>query len=1194
MGNLKFLLVLIMMPVLLAAQDSVRYRLIFIGEQSEKISADMWMQATSHIISDKTTFVFLDANKYLRGTTKEGSKEQRVARDILRSQYEMIRARGASAYYIQGGSEWNNITFPGMGQTAGKVQETADSLFRIAPGSKCADPIALDINDRMTIIFFNSDWWLDPIPGAPATDDCDCKTRADVLDRLDELRYKNRDKHLIVVSRHPFKSYGVYGSKSTWKDHLFPLTAVHRQLYIPMPGIGSAYRFFRSGFAGPGNSRHPLYKDMIDGVEDVLHDFPNLVHVSGHEKGLQMTIDKYVQVVSGPGAKHKSPRRGRYSSFADTHAGFVIADLYDDDSLRFVFFVDDNDYQPEFKQTIAYQMVSMNDSLAGNLIAGDSILVQVHPSYDKAGKFHRFLFGENYRKEWAAVVKLPVFRISQLEGGLQPLKRGGGMQSKSLRLADKDGREWVLRSVEKSPDALLPDNLRQTFARNWVDDATSAQHPFGALVVPPVANALKVPHSTPKIGVVAPDTTLGIHSRVFANMVALFEEREPLGDSDNSEKMKKNLQADNDNSINASEFLNARMLDMLLGDWDRHEDQWRWKDMAKGKVKTYLGVPRDRDQVFHLTQGLIPGLAAKDYLLPTLRSFDHNIEKVQWVLFKTRFVNAYPEFQLSEDAWMSAATAFKTIVTDSVLEAALQRLPPSVYHLRHDVLLKKLVARRDRIPVAMNKYYRFIQKIADIQTSDKNEWVQVSDAPNGGLNVRIARINKHGRVEDELMNKDFLPGLTKEIRIYTRDGNDSITLNNNNSTIRLRFIGGKDRKVYHVQAAKRKVHIYNMPGQSAYRGNMSGIKKHISNDSLNTAYIPVNLYNVWMPLVVAGLNIDDGFIVGAGFKFTRQEGFRKIPYTYTQQLLVRYAFATGAYRIKYDGEWKELFGKADFTLQAIARAPNNTVNFFGRGNNTGFDKTGDYKRFYRTRYSTYQVDPALRWTSPHASFSVGPSLYYYRFDRDDNKGRFIENTSLIGSYDSNTVEKTKWHAGITTQFVRDKRNNRTFPKWGSYINVRFHVYKGISNEARSFAQLIPELAFYKSLTRRSTIILAERMGGVIGLGHTAFYQSAFIGGHENLLGYRQFRFAGRHSFYNNLELRIKLADVANYIIPGQFGITGFWDIGRVWEKYDNSDKWHNGTGGGIYFAPASVIVLSLVAGYSAEGWYPYFTMGLRF
>jgi hypothetical protein len=799
--------------------------------------------------------------------------------------------------------------------------------------------------------------------------------------------------------------------------------------------------------------------------------------------------------------------------------------------------------------------------ISGSIIAQDSVKVKVHSAYNKKGKFHRKIFGENYRKEWSTEVTLPIIKISEYRGGLTPTALGGGMQSKSLRLKDKDGNEWVIRSVEKNPEAVVPEALRQSFAKDWVDDATSAQHPFGALVVPPIANAVHVPHSNPIIGVIAPDPVLGDYASTFANMIALLEEREPLGKSDNSEKMKKNLAADNDNSLDGKTMLRARLLDILLGDWDRHEDQWRWLDNAKGKSKYYVPVPRDRDQVFHVTQGIIPRIASREYILPTLRSFEKDIRRPEWVAFKTRFVNAYPGFQFTEQEWLNETALFQQAVTDSVLEEALRQMPAEIYAIRHDELLNKLKSRRDKLPAAITRYYHFIQKIADIQLTEKKELIQLNST-DSGLNITVNKINKKGEVDQQLMNKTFDPSLTKEIRIYTLGGNDSV-ISNNHSHIKVRIVNGE--------------------------------------------FTPVNLYNTLMPLTYIGLNLDDGFILGAGFKYIKQEGFRKThpplekgvaegrgisSYAAMHQLTAGYSFSSQAYRIKYNGEWIHALGNTDILLQALAKAPNNTINFFGLGNETEFNKTGNFKRFYRTRFSTYQLDPALRWRMKNSSLSAGPSLYYYTYDTDDNIGRFINNTGKIGSYDSLIINEHKLHLGGAVQFSLDTRHSKILPYKGVNINIRLQAYKGVGKYAEDFAQLIPEFSFYKKLG--SSIVIAERIGGTVSIGAPAFYQSAFIGGHENLLGYRQYRFAGQHSIFNNLEVRIKLADVASYILPGQFGVTTFWDAGRVWVKHDNSGKLHHGVGGGIYFAPASLFAFNLVLGYSEEGVLPYFTMGLRF
>jgi outer membrane protein assembly factor BamA len=149
--------------------------------------------------------------------------------------------------------------------------------------------------------------------------------------------------------------------------------------------------------------------------------------------------------------------------------------------------------------------------------------------------------------------------------------------------------------------------------------------------------------------------------------------------------------------------------------------------------------------------------------------------------------------------------------------------------------------------------------------------------------------------------------------------------------------------------------------------------------------------------------------------------------------------------------------------------------------------------------------------------------------------------------DSLTVTRDKSHLALCDLQQR-QRDSKILTSWGYYINVRAQGYMGLNNYSKSFVQVIPEIAIYKPLNDGRTIVLAERLGGGITFGKTTFYQSLFLGGHENLEGYRQYRFAGQHSFYNNLELRIKLSDFANYILPGQFGITAFFDIGRVWER----------------------------------------------
>ena len=54
-------------------------------------------------------------------------------------------------------------------------------------------------------------------------------------------------------------------------------------------------------------------------------------------------------------------------------------------------------------------------------------------------------------------------------------------------------------------------------------------------------------------------------------------------------------------------LLKARLLDLMIGDWDRHRDQWRWAKLPGHPI--WQPISDDRDQAFCRYQGVLLALA---------------------------------------------------------------------------------------------------------------------------------------------------------------------------------------------------------------------------------------------------------------------------------------------------------------------------------------------------------------------------------------------------------------------------------------------------------------------------------------------------------------------------------------------------------------------------------------------------------
>jgi len=312
----------------------------------------------------------------------------------------------------------------------------------------------------------------------------------------------------------------------------------------------------------------------------------------------------------------------------------------------------------------------------------DSVYTNASAQYNEASGFKRFLLGDNYRKEWADSLNFKVFDISTAKGGLKILQRGGGHQTKSLRMEDKNGKQWVLRSINKFPAEAIPEALRQTFAKEIVQDQISAANPYAPLTIPVLAEAAGVPHANPIVVFVPDDPALGQYQKDFANTLCLFEEREAVPDSTktySTEKVILSLLEDNDDKVNQQAMLRARLLDILIADWDRHEDQWRWADEKSGKGKVFYPVPRDRDQAFFINEGMISRSASRPWLLPYIQGFRETIPNINGLAFEERNFDRFFLNELDEADFRKITEAFVASLPDNVLQQTVQQFPAKIY-----------------------------------------------------------------------------------------------------------------------------------------------------------------------------------------------------------------------------------------------------------------------------------------------------------------------------------------------------------------------------------------------------------------------------------------------------------------------------------------------------------------------------------
>ncbi|MEO5647876.1 MAG: hypothetical protein ABIQ56_05905 [Chitinophagaceae bacterium] len=461
--------------------------------------------------------------------------------------------------------------------------------------------------------------------------------------------------------------------------------------------------------------------------------------------------------------------------------------------------------------TLLLQCASAQETTVVDTLFGGQKVVIAGKQYERSS-LHNFLWGSHYRKEWATPVKVNSIDIAKVKGGLKPLKAGGGRQTKSLRLEDKNGKQYVLRSIDKTFGGALPEIFEGTFVERIANDQVSVAHPYSALTVPSMAEAANVYHTNPIIVFLPESPTLGEFNKRFANQLYLFEER-PDGDQsdsdnfgnaddvDGTEKLLRKLTEENDHRVDQESYVRARLFDMFLSDWGRHEDQWRWASFDENGFKVYRPIPRDRDQTYTKFDGILVSAGAATPQVGYLQSFEADIKNVKTFNYQARHLDRQLANEPILPTWVKIAKELQTALTDIVIENAIKKLPPEVYPISGPEMVSKLKSRRDKLDKYAAEYYTFLAKEVEIVGTKEMELFEVSGVSPTETKVNVFRKNKEGEKKELIYTRSFTSNETNEIRLFGIDGKDEYKVYGNpGDAIKVRIIGGPGKDNYDDQA----------------------------------------------------------------------------------------------------------------------------------------------------------------------------------------------------------------------------------------------------------------------------------------------------------------------------------------------------------------------------------------------------------
>ncbi len=817
---------------------------------------------------------------------------------------------------------------------------------------------------------------------------------------------------------------------------------------------------------------------------------------------------------------------------------------------------------------LACQMLSPVRSHAQHVVTStaDSFVVVTPGRRYASNAIGRTVLGSRYRDLWTTPIRIPVLDLRRVAGGLVPIRAHAGSQTKSLRFQGADGRQYQFRSVDKDPTARLSEELRHSVAGRALQDGVSASHPAASLVASALLEATSVLHVPQLLAVMPDDAALGEFRTDFAGLVGMLEER-PDETDDRSRsfagarriisptRLFERLDAGPDDRVDAHAFLVARLMDMFMGDRDRHRDQFRWASVDSGTVTYWRPISRDHDEAFVKLDG--PVLDVVRLYFQPLIAFDEEYpahDKLNW---HSREIDRRLPVVLDRAAWDSVARSVQALLTDTVIDRAVRAMPPEMYAVDGARLAALLRRRRDDLVVEALNYYAFLTREVEVRGTDAPEVAEITR-----LNTHQIEVSLRERKRNALpfFVRRFDERETREVRLLLWGGRDSVIVRGDiPPELRLRIVGGRGDDVVIDSTRAGHLHVYDDRGRNILvspQGQRTidtrAFPEWIGSDL--DRYPPREWGARLLPLPVVEASSDLGVVLGAGAARTTY-GFRKRPYASSFTASLAYATRASALRFVLDGDIRRE-NRAQYWAVQLLASGFDLQHFYGAGNESAAQGN---RRFHAVQQQLYSFEPsAVLPVGESFRLHLGPTIRWSRTTEGDDGFLASVLDTLYGAREFGQI-------GLRLGFDLDTRDVAQNARRGIHLAGESRLAPALWDAERAFSTSTLHVSAYRGLSLPLQPTVALRAGGQYNSGRYPFQASAFLGGQGSVRGLPSQRYAGRSSAFASIELRMTVGHT-DAVFPALWGVYGGGDVGRVWADGTPSRRWHDAVGGGAWVA----------------------------